>query len=195
MAGVTNKYQDSEKWLRLVTLIDYAGTVLCKDVLHRKEGLPSDGAQLYHNFLPFKNEMQFNDQKEILCPSNEITDESKFDITMYTGLIRAMFKQKYKSLINDLRAKRNHLYHMANKNLSEKEFEDEWNNVCSMLKKHGFTETVQDLKNDDLLKIEKISRTLDSIKGQIQGSVYMFLFNCFSNIKLTLASIFLKLVL
>lgn len=68
MAGVTGKYQDSEKWLRLVTLIDYAGTVLCKDVLHTKEGLPYDGAQLCHKLLPFKDKMQFNDQKEILCP-------------------------------------------------------------------------------------------------------------------------------
>ena len=174
MAGVTGKYQDSEKWLRLVTLMDYAGTVLCKDVLHTKEGLPYDGAQLYHKLLPFKDKMQFNDQKEILCPSNEITDESKFDITLYTGLIRAMFKQKHNSLINDLIAKRNHLYHMANKNLSEKEFEDEWNNVCSTLENHGFTEAVQDLKIDDLLKIEKVSRTLDSIKSHIQGNIYVF---------------------
>lgn len=85
-----------------------------------------------------------------------------------------MFKQKHNSLINDLRAKRNHLYHMANKNLSEKEFEDEWNNVCSTLENHDFTEAVQDLKNDDLLKIEKVSRTLDSIKSHIQGNIYVF---------------------
>ena len=47
MGTIKDIYQNSERWLRLVTLIDYAGTYLCKEVLHTKEGLPYDGAQLY----------------------------------------------------------------------------------------------------------------------------------------------------
>ena len=107
-------YQNHENWLRLVVLIDYGGLKLFKEVLHTKEGLPEDGSQLYHELLPYKDKMQFPDQKEILCPQSGVTDESKFDITLYTKLIEKMFKGRYQDLIKDLRQNRNNLYHMAN---------------------------------------------------------------------------------
>ena len=174
MSTITDIYQNSEKWLRLVTLNNYAGTILCKDVLHTKEGLPVDGAQLYQKLLVYKDQMKFNDQKEILCPSNGITDESKFDVTLYTSLIDVMFKSKYNRLIKDLRNNRNHIYHMANKDISESDFEKEWNNACAMLQGHGFAEMVKDLKNCNLFTIRKLEKILDSIPSE--GSVKVLLF-------------------
>ena len=176
MTTITNIYQNSEKWLRLVTLIDYAGSKLCEEVLHKKEGLPYDGRQLYCKLKVYKDKMQYKDQKEILCPPNGVTDESKFDVTLYTKLIEVMFRPKYNPLINDLRKKRNHLYHMANKDISQSEFEKEWNSTCAILKGHGFTETVQDLKNGNLLTIKKLEKIMDSIKCKIQGNVEVLLF-------------------
>ena len=171
MTTLTDFYQNNERWLRLVTLIDYAGLKLCKDVLHRKEGLPDDGAQLYCRLKDFKNKMQFKSQKEILSPPNGIIDESKFDITLYTKLIEVMFKPKYDLLIKDLRENRNVLCHMANKDISESEFEKKWKHVCEILERHDFTEKVENLKNSNLLAIKKLGKILDSIIHQIKGSV------------------------
>ena len=171
MTTLTDFYPNNERWLRLVTLIDYAGLKLCKDVLHRKEGLPDDGAQLYCRLKDFKNKMQFKSQKEILSPTNGIIDESKFDITLYTKLIEVMFKPKYDLLIKDLRENRNVLCHMANKDISESEFEKKWKHVCEILERHDFTEKVENLKNSNLLAIKKLGKILDSIIHQIKGSV------------------------
>ena len=38
--NIPKKY---EKWLRVAILIDYGGTCLCHDVLHKKENLPTGG--------------------------------------------------------------------------------------------------------------------------------------------------------
>ena len=176
MTTIKDVYQNSEKWLRLVTLIDYAGTQLCKDILHTKEGLPYDGAQLYCQLIVYKDKMQFKKQKEILCPPNGMTDENKFDITLYTNLIGAMFNSKYDALINDLRNKRNHLHHMAKKDMSETDFESEWNSTCAMLQGHGFNKPVKDLKIGNLLSSKNLEKILDFIESQTQGTVYVLLF-------------------
>ena len=171
MTNITDKYQNSERWLRLVTLIDHAGTVLCKKILHDIEGLPTDGGELYCRLRDYEDAMQFDDQKKIICPSNKKTDESKFDITTYTSLIQAMFKGKHKDLIHDLRNNRNHLYHMANKDMPEWNFEKEWSNAYVMLQRHGFRETVHDLKNGNLPSGEKLRKILNSLERQFQGSI------------------------
>ena len=79
MTTITEPYKTSDKWLRLVTLIDFAGAKLCNDVLHTKEGLPSDCKELCQRLKKYQNDMD-NYQKKILCPSNRETNESKFDI-------------------------------------------------------------------------------------------------------------------
>ena len=164
-------YQNHENWLRLVVLIDYGGSKLCKEVLHTKEGLPEDGSQLYHKLLPFKDKMQYPDQREVLCPQSRVVDESKFDITLYTKLIEKMFKGKHEHLIKDLRKNRNDLHHMASKYISDSNFETRWKSTCDMLQRHGFTETVDDLKTGSLLTIKKLERILNSIESLIKGSV------------------------
>ena len=45
-----------------------------------------------------------------------------------------------------------------------------------MLQGHGFTETVQDLKNGNLVTIKKIEKIMDSINSKIQGSVEVLLY-------------------
>ena len=69
-----------ENWLRVVVLINYAGKRLCYKILHVKEHLPCDGGRLYHKLEPYKNKMHFQIHAEILCPSNEVIDEKKFDL-------------------------------------------------------------------------------------------------------------------
>ena len=171
MATVKDIYQNSERWLRLVTLIDYAGMYLCKEVLHTKEGLPYDGAQLYSCLKIYKDKMRFKEQKEILCPSNGITDETKFDITLYTSLIQVMFGFKYNALIKDLRDNRNELHHMANKDMSQSDFNKHWNSTCSKLKGYGFHKAVRDLKTGNLLSNQNLEKILGFIESQTEGRV------------------------
>ena len=147
-----NLFQDYEKWLRLATLIDFAGRHLCHTVLHAKEHLPTDGAELYKELEGFKSKIcRYKDQQEILCPSNGITDENKFDVTLYTNIIEKKFPKRYDSLVTDLRNARNTECHRGNKKISDSEFNQLWNDTTQMLQKHGFDiQLVGSLRTCDL---------------------------------------------
>ena len=151
-AANINLLKEYEKWLRVATLIDFAGRKLCHSVLHNKENLPIDGAKLYKKLEGFKTKIcRFKDQQEILCPSNGITDESKFDLTLYTSIIENLFPKKYDSLVADLRNSRNRESHRGSKNLSSIEFDQLWFDTMQMLQKHGFDmQLVGNLKTCDL---------------------------------------------
>ena len=99
-----NLFKEYEKWLRVATLIDFAGKYLCRKVLHDQEQLPTEGAKLYQELVGLKNKIcRFKDQYDTLCPPNGITDETKFDLTLYTSIIQQKFPNKYDSLVIDLR--------------------------------------------------------------------------------------------
>ena len=115
--------------------------------------------------------MQYREQKLILCPSNGITDESKFALTLYAKLLEVLFKAKYRPMFTNLRKCRNDLFHMGNKEMSELDFEIKWNDTCKMLKSHGFTESVKDLKNGNLPAEEELRKIVADFESQIQGRV------------------------
>ena len=103
-AANNNLFKEYEKWLRVATLIDFAGKYLCRKVLHDQEQLPTEGAKLYQELVGLKNKIcRFKDQYDTLCPPNGITDETKFDLTLYTSIIQQKFPNKYDSLVIDLR--------------------------------------------------------------------------------------------
>ena len=171
MTALLEIFQSSENWLRLVTLVDYAGVHLCKEVLHTKEGLTTDGAELYQTLKDYSIKGLYREQQEIVFPKNGKTDESKFDITLYTLLIQQMFSSTYNDLIRTLRDIRNDLCHMSDKKISESGFEKQWNIICTKLKKHGFNEPVNELKTGYLPSIELVKKILESIVRQCQGRV------------------------
>ena len=159
--------QEYQKWLRIMTLIDFAGRRLCRDVLFTKENLPTDGARLYEEIKDLK--CQFQDQKEILCPANGITDHTKFDLTLLTSIINKKFGNKYKSLVNDLRDARNRECHRGNKILSAAEFEQLWNDTTDMLTKYGFdVSLVNELKWCDIFSQYQLQDIAISIQGNIK---------------------------
>ena len=171
MTTLLEIFESSENWLRLVTLIDYAGVYLCKEVLHTKEGLATDRAELYQTLNHYNITGLNKKQEEIVFPKNGKTDESKFDITLYTHLIQQMFSSTYNDLIRTLRDMRNYLCHMAYKKISESDFQRQWNFVYSKLQKHGFNEPVNELKTGYLPSIESVKKILESIMHQCQGRV------------------------
>ena len=164
--------QEYKNWLRVTILIDFAGRRLCHDVLFNKEKLPSDGAKLCDKLKPFKQKIcQFKNQNEIICPPSGITDYNKFDLTLFTSIIQAMFKSKYDSLVHDLRDARNREFHRGNKELSDIEFNDVWIKTTNMLKKHKFDLTLV----DDLKTCNPFSHQLFNFIFQGNREKFLFL--------------------
>ena len=166
--------KEYENWLRLITLIDFGGQHLCRDVLFQRENLPTDGTLLFKILEPLKGKMKFQDQREILCPDTKKTDCSKFDLTLFTSVIANLFKDKYKSLVKDLRDARNTEFHRGNKQqLSDNEFKPLWYKTSLMLQGHSLDfQLIKDLEKCNLFSNPKY----DHIVKSIQGSIYRFLF-------------------
>ena len=166
----SNLLKEYEKWFRVATLIDYAGRNLCYQIIHVNENLPTDGAKLYQELISLKSKIcRYQNQHQVLCPSSGITDERKFDLTLYTSIIENKFPNKYNRLVADLRQSRSDEFHRGNKSLSNKEFDQLWNNTTQMLESHGFDiQLVGDLKTCDLSSTQKFN---DCIMHILQGMV------------------------
>ena len=128
-----------EKWLRLVMLVHHAGTKICHDLLHTERRFPNDGKELYE-FLRVNEERIKPDksQKLILYPPDESTDESNFDITLYTKIIKGLYGRQYDRLVGDLRKLRNNIWHKGDPGLTEEEFENLWEEASETLTSHHF---------------------------------------------------------
>ena len=174
-AAKDNLCQEYEKWFRLTTLIDFAGRHLCYDVLFKQEKLPTDGALLYTELESLKSKIcRFQDQREIVFPSNRITDHNKFDLTLFTSIIENKFVNKYKTLVDDLRGVRNKEFHRGNKTLSDTEFDKLWNDITDMLENHGFDmKLVGDLNTSDPFSHPKFKDiAIMNFLGSIDGTKY-----------------------
>ena len=176
MTDLVEIFEKNENWLRLVTLIDYAGVHLCRDVLHAREGLPTDGKKLYQRLREYDIQGLRRTQREVIFPKNENTDEDKFDITLYAYLIQKMFSSRYNDLIMTLRDIRNDLCHMANKKISESNFRLRWDRICAELQRLGFNKPVDELKTGSLPSIKTLKNILDPIVHQCKGRVWVVLF-------------------
>ena len=151
-----------ENWLRLVVFIDYAGKKLCYEILHEKEQLPLDGAQLYLKLERYKTKMHYQIHKEILCPSSKIIDENKFDLVIYTAVIHLMFGAKYDSPIYDVRDMRHKIFHLKDISNCMANIEQLWNEASTVLFKHGY-----DVKSLNFLKTCDLS-SLKECKGILE---------------------------
>ena len=54
MTAAKDISEEYENWLRLMTLVDFAGRSLCRDVLFKIEKLPEDEVQLFKVLEPLK---------------------------------------------------------------------------------------------------------------------------------------------
>ena len=172
----------SENWNRIVTLIQYGGTEACKYVLHTREKLPLNGADLYNALQRKKADFDKllkkkaikKEQYENIFPANGITDISKWDITLFTLVINTMFgKQKYKVLVDELRAIRNQEFHRGNSKIAEADFEKKWKELKQLFSEYGVDKNVIDgLKTCALDKLSQyrydcIATEQNIIKGMI----------------------------
>ena len=156
--------EDYENWLCLVVWMDSAGKRLCYEILHTKEQQPVDGAQLYERLQKYKNNMHYQIYEEVLCPSNKIIDEKKFDLLVYTVVIHFMFGIKYKELLQDVRDMRNKIFHMKDVSFCSTEFEQLWSDACKTLRKPGFhIELPNILWRCDMFSVEEYRGICQSI--------------------------------
>ena len=157
MTAAKDISQEYENWLRLMTLVDFAGRCLCRDVLFKLEKLPEDEVELFKVLEPLKSRIcRYQDQQEVLCPSARKTDHSKFDLTLFTSIITVKYGNKYKSLVDDLRNARNEEFHKGDKSLSGSDFNQLWNDTSQMLVNHGFDpKLIKEVKDSDLFSHQK----------------------------------------
>ena len=165
-AESTRTRKDFDNWLRLVVLINYAGKSLCDEILHEKEKLPRDGAKLYDELKKYKDDMHYQIHKDILCPPDEIIDESKFNLMIYAAIVHLKFENtvEYKKLIDDVRDMRNKIFHIKDVSNCTTKFEQLWSDASDMLAGHSF-----DIKPLDVL------RTCDLYSVKEHGGILEFL--------------------
>ena len=155
-------------WLRIFVLNDFGGRRLCHNVLFDKENLPKDGTLLYRELEYLKSENLFPEQREKLFPPDGITDYTTFDVILLTRIIKSKYGNTYQSLVDDLRQARNKECHRGSKELSDNEFNQLWDEITDMLKKHGFDiQLVGDLKTCDIFANQLYRNTAISIQGSL----------------------------
>lgn len=165
-----------EKWLRLITLLDFGGRSICKDKL-KSEGVPidGDGADLREFFNDHKDKFTYKRQKLVLCPGDgeKKTDEAKFDISLYTDILRKVYPGKYGELVGDLKIWRNQLFHQGDKVYAQKEFDKSWSKLSAFLQKHGFDlNKVNDWKTCDFFSNAKYILHMDiACSSFLQGNM------------------------
>ena len=123
--------QEYKNWLCLAILIDFSGRKLCHKVLFVQEQLPTEGKLLYKELETLN--CQYQDQRKILGHSSGITNCDRFDVTLYTTVIKGKFGNKYDSFLTDLRDARNKLFHTGKKEISDKEFNQLWEDTTMEL--------------------------------------------------------------
>ena len=79
----------------------------------------------------------FKNQRQVLCPSSEITNHSDFYLTLLTGIIEVIFGSKYESLVKDMRNLRNEECHRSNKELPDISIDNLWKYSAKMLEKYS----------------------------------------------------------
>ena len=123
-----------------MVLINYAGKVLCDDILHEKKEVTRKGADLYKKLKKYENEMDYQIHKNILCPSDKIVDESKFDLMIYAAVVNLMFgdTDEYDNLIDDVIDMWTKIFYMKDVSICTTKFEQLWKDACDMLTEHGF---------------------------------------------------------
>ena len=170
-----------EKWLRIMTLVHYGGKKICYNLLHSKESLPTDGGELYVYLTFWRKDIKPDrSQAEVLYPANEITDETNFDISLYTRIIQGIYGEKYRRLLQDLRKLRNSEFHRGKIQLTPVEFEEIWAHALNTLGSHDFdVDSVAGLKDCNFSPPQEYAESLmNFIQDCIQGSVESFIFFC-----------------
>ena len=140
--GSDKTAEEYEKWLRVITLLHHAGNIACKYVFHDKGKIPDNGNRLYEHLLLNERDLKRKcrqEQLELIYPKNKITDTSKWDITLFTCVIHIIFghDKYYKDFIDELRDYRNSFFHKGTVQMSQDEFNEDWDKISKFFVRYG----------------------------------------------------------
>ena len=137
LVKATETRKEYENWLRLVVLINTAGKCFCDKILHEKEKLPRDGEQLCSELKKYNDNVYYEIYKDVLCPSDEKIDKTKFDLMIYVAVIHVVSGATYKKFIYKMIDMLNKIFHINNVSIYTKNFEEEWEIICSVFRHQG----------------------------------------------------------
>ena len=164
LVKATETHKEFENWLRLVVFINTAGKRFCDNILHEKEKLPRDGKQLCSELKKYNDNMYYKIYKEVLCPSNEKIDKSKFDLMIYVAVIHVVSGATHKFIYKILDML-NKIFHIKDVSIYTKHFEQEWEITCAMFRDQGVdTKPYNVLRKCDLFSVEECTGILESLE-------------------------------
>lgn len=183
MSSSQDIFSKYEKWNRLVMLIQEGGESVCKYILHTEMSVPTEGQEM-HKYLQkyatdIKKSKMYGYEKKTLLTEDGNIDTTKLDLKLSTYIIEILDKNKKYPLIPTLRYKRNELFHMeeVQRNMSEKEFDDRWNELSRLLKDLNCDlSSLQSLKHVNRFPNQDDKETMDGILRK--GSLIKFISLC-----------------
>lgn len=183
MSSSQDIFSKYEKWNRLVMLIQEGGESVCKYILHTEIGVPTEGQEM-HKYLQkyatdIKKSKMYGYEKKTLLTEDGNIDTTKLDLKLSTYIIEILDKNKKYPLILTLRYKRDELFHMeeVQRNMSEKEFDDRWNELSRLLKDLNCDlSSLQSLKHVSRFPNQDDKETMDGILRK--GSLIKFISLC-----------------
>ena len=165
-----------EKWCRLAILIQEGGESVCKDILHKRIHVPTEGQDIYNCLQHYKTEIKKLNlqpyQEKILLPDDGVIDKRKLDLPLYTYIIQILDKTKQYLSIKKLRYKRNEIFNMEEnrKDMCEEKFEEYWNQVSELLTGLNYNMNLSiNLKSQDLFLNQGHGETITDIVCDIKG--------------------------
>ena len=186
------------RWYRFTILLDCYGKQILKQIFHTDMRAPKNGTEELYNFLlHFKPQLQnriFQLEYEKIYPPNRITDEEKFDISLFGRIIIAILEfykennqfprqklnqiEKDKKFVYSLMKWRNWLCHEGNKCLSESTFEEKWQEAVVSFQCYRVVDmaSVNDLKNCDVFSNTKYQDRASLLLQQGRVDILLFLY-------------------
>ena len=147
-------YPGRLRWYRFSILLDIFGKPILAQIFHKTLLAPDNCTkELYSFLLEFKKKLNlFKDEHPKVFPPNEITDEEKFDISLFGKIINTIWNKyetekkfsqqdpkdikKAKDCIASIKKWRNLLCH-EEKVLSELSFEEFWQEAEDYFQNYG----------------------------------------------------------
>lgn len=201
MSSSQDIFSKYEKWNRLVMLIQEGGESVCKYILHTEMGVPIEGQEM-HKYLQkyatdIKKSKMYGYEKKTLLNEDGNIDTTKLDLRLFTFIIEILDKNKKYPLVPTLRYKRNELFHMdeVQRNMSEKEFDDRWNELSRLLKDLNCDlSSLQSLKHANRFPNQDDRESLDGNLRKGSAKKFISLSEYQSRLKVILAYIFQEVV-
>ena len=201
MSSSQDIFSKYEKWNRLVMLIQEGGESVCKYILHTEMGVPIEGQEM-HKYLQkyatdIKKSKMYRYEKKTLLNEDGNIDTTKLGLRLSTNIIEILDKNKKYPSISELRHKRNELLHMeeVQRNMSEKEFDDRWNELSRLLKGLNCDlSSLQSLKHVNRFPNRDDRELLDGNLRKGSAKKFISLSEYQSRLKVILAYIFQEVV-